>query len=274
MRIPNNVNSAIIKAITVVILFASVVFIIIAALFMFATNGEFVKAFSGKISLSPSFYISTVAVILFSAVLFTPFSFGISYYLINSKSDTGRFSQIFYLFKSPKDLFKAIVMNFIKQLLVNLWRLLILLIAVITECAIFVLSVTLSGDNIFNYEKDFFHNVAIFITRDKFFIVLTVIEWCIVLIIFLIIKIKYILSKYALIRFPELAPLEAVRIASFSIRGKLAKTVLFYLKYLSIYVVTFLTGGFALPRLHNSFSTYAIDVVEKGRDAYYEYRSY
>lgn len=240
---------------------------------MYSTRGEFVSASKNEFGPDISFYIWTLVVILISSVVYTPISFGISNYFINAKAGNGNFKQIFYLFKTPKLLFKAVIMSAIRQIIINISRFVILLIALVAECGLFVISVFLSGENIFIYEKDFLQNVMDFITSNDFFIILTVIEWCVVLILFFSLKLRYIMCKYALIRFPELTIIEAIRIGRYSISGRLGKTFFFYIKYLSIYIVTFLTfglsGGIIKNRTRDSFSTYAVRTVERGREAYY-----
>lgn len=274
----NDINTAIIQGISVSIVFVIIVALIIVAMFMFNTKGEFVKALNGEIKLSLSFYIGAITVIFVSSILFTPFSFGISNFFINSKTETAHFSQIFYLFKTPRLLFKAIFMNSLKKLIINLYRIIVLIIAVLAECGVFVISIAISGENIFDYEHNFLESVSQFITHDTFFIVLTIIEWCVVLAVFIILKMRFILCKYALIRFPALTIIETIRVGKFSIRGRIFKTMLFYIKYVSIYIFTFLTMGLSKAVIHNknrdSFSTYAVRIVEMGIEEYYAHRSY
>ena len=234
----NDINTAIIQGISVSIVFVIIVALIIVAMFMFNTKGEFVKALNGEIELSLSFYIGAITVIFVSSILFTPFSFGISNFFINSKSGTAHFSQIFYLFKMPRLLFKAIFMNSLKKLIINLYRIIVFIIAVLAECGVFVISIAISGENIFDYEHNFLESVSQFITHDTFFIALTIIEWCIVLAVFIVLKMRFILCKYALIRFPALTIIETIRVGEFSIRGRIFKTMLFYIKYVSIYIFT------------------------------------
>ena len=274
----NDMSTVMIKGISVIIIFFFIFLIIIVALFMFNTKGEFVKALNGQIKPSLSFYVTTLIVLLVSSVLFTPFSFGISNYFINSKVGTGNFSQVFYLFKNPRLMFKAVIMNTLKNTIINFYRVITLVFALLAECGVFVISVAISGENIFDYEQNFLPSVAQFITHNTFFIILTVIEWCIVLMIFIILKMRYIMCKYALIRFPQLKIIETLRVGEFAIRGKILRTILFYIKYISIYIFTFLTMGLSKAVIRNknrdSFSTYAVRVVESGIEGYYNRRSY
>lgn len=268
-------NNSIFKGISFAVLFNAAVFLVITALFLLSTKGEFIKAFSGELGLSPSFYVYTLLVILMSSVLYTPFSFGISYYFINSKSGNGRFSQIFYLFKTPALLFKAILMNSVKQILLSVWRVIILASAVILECGLFVITVILDGQNIFDYEDDFFATVSKFISQNNFFILLTVLAWCLVIIALAQVKMRYIFCKYALIRYPDLGIIECIRVGAFSIRGRILKTVAFYYKYIVMYIFTFLTFGLAEKKRYcDSFSFYAMREVERGIERYYRFRNH
>lgn len=271
-----NINSVIIKGISVSIVFFAVVVIIITAMFLFSIKGEFLGLLSGRVDLSLSFYISTAAVIIFSSIMFTPFSFGISYYFINSKSGTGSFFQIFYLFKEPRLFLKAIAMNTLKKIIINIYKVFTLVLAVIAECGIFVISIVISGENIFDYENNFFESVMSFMSNNEFFIILTIIEWALVICTFFYFKIKFIICKYVIIANPAVGPVEAIRIGKYAISGLVFKTVLFYLKYLSIYVFTFITLGLSddvnKNKTRDSFSTYALRVASNGISAYYERR--
>lgn len=273
----SDISTVIIRGISVALAFVITVMLIIVALFMFNTKGEFVKALNGEIQLTLSFYISAVSVIFVSSLLFTPFSFGISNYFINSKSNSAKFSQIFYLFKNPRLLIKAIFMNTLKKIIINLYRVILLVVAVLAECGVFVISIVLSGENIFDYEETFFESAAEFITHDTFFIALTVTEWCIVIVIFAMINLRFTMCKYALICFPSLNITEALKIGVFSINGRILKTAAFWIKYISIYIFTFLTLGLSKDVIRNSnrdsFSTYAVRVVKNGIEAYYMKRS-
>ena len=169
-------------------------------------------------------------------------------------------------------------MNILKKLIINLYRIIVLIIAVLAECGVFVISIAISGENIFDYEHNFLESVSQFITHDTFFIVLTIIEWCIVLAIFVIIKMRFILCKYALLRFPTLKIIETIRVGEFSIRGRIFKTILFYIKYISIYIFTFLTMG--LAKSHNpqqkprQLFNLCCKGCRDGIEAYYAHRSY
>ncbi len=268
-------NSFIIQGVSVVLVFILAVAFIIAAVFMFSTKGDFVNAFEREIS--SSFYLSAVVIILISSALFTPFSFGISNYFLKSSYGNGNFKDIFYLFKSRKMLVKAVIMNTVKLAVASYWRTMLLAFAVVIETVVFVVTIVLRGENIFDYEQNFFENVMSIMQNNTIFAIFTVLLWIIVLVCFVLIKIKFIFCKYALIRFNSLGIIEAVRVGSFCARGKLLKTARFYIKYLSIYISLILTLGisglFMKNKKPDSFSLYAVKEVEQGIDRYFERRN-
>ena len=239
--------------------------IIIVAIFMFFKKGEFVSAFKGELRMSPVFYITALSVVFASSIVYTPFSFGISKYLINSKTKDQKFSDVFYLFKCPRLLFKAIFANTVKKLIIAGYRIVVLLFAVIFECLVFASVLFFKTNNI---EK----NISRLVERASdtassgVFILLTVIAWAVVLVMFLYIKIKYILCKYALILNPELSALASIRIGRRAVNGKIKKTVAFYIKYVAIYIFVFLTLGLSgvksVKNTRDSFSLYAIGLVK------------
>lgn len=267
-------NTVIIKSISFALVFFAVVVIIIAAMFIFSVEGEFLAALSGRISLKLSFYVSTLVVLFVSSILFTPFSFGIANYFINSKTGDASFSQIFYLFSKPRLLLKAVYMNFLKKIFINIYNIAVIVVAVVAECGIFVISIILSGENIFDYEKEFVDSVITFMSSDPFFITLTIIEWVLVICVFVYVHIKFSMCKYVLIANSNVGPLEAIKIGRFAIEGLIFKTLIFYFKFLSIYIFTFVTLGLvraiAKSKSSDSFSTYALRIVTAAIPAYYD----
>ena len=264
-----DISAVIIKGISVFIVFAAATALVIAALFAFMTRGEFVSTWEQRASLSASLVLTTLGVLFVFSMLFTPFSYGISYYFIGASDGNADIYRMFYLFKQPRLLIKAVTANFVRLLIVNVLRVLTLALAMVCECGLFVISIALSGENVFDYEDNFLESVAGFVTHDPFFITLTVIEWCAVIAVFVYIYMRYLLCKYALMLEPKLTVWETIRIGEFSIRGRIIKTVAFYVKYLSVYVFTYLTLGLSGYGPTDSFSSYAIRVTRDGMEEYY-----
>lgn len=247
----DNVNHAIISAISIFILFFAAVVIIIAAVFAFNIRGDFVSALKGEIRPSLSFYVLALVVIFASSIVYTPFSYGVSNYFLNPDQS------IFYFFKTPKVLAKAILLDSIKRVIIALERFVVLAVAVVGELVL--IRVTLGPKT-----PDQFLKTAQTLSKNKLFIVLNIVAWSAVIAIFIVIKIRYILCKYALIYRPELSVLKALGMGVCAIRKNVFKTIRFYVKFASIYIFMFLTLGFCFKKSarRSSFSSYAMALVK------------
>lgn len=240
----DNVNTAIINGISIALVFLGAVLIVFFALAAFFYEGEFVSALSTRVKPSPRFIITTIAVLFFSSLLYTPFSYGISTYFLKSKTQKTSILQIFYLFKNIKLLFKAVAVDTLRRLAATIIRLMLLCMAVVVEIIVLGL----------------FENV----TRTVFMAV-TIFMWSIVITLFFVVKLKFILCKYVLIANPDSSVLHCISRGRRAIRGKMIETLRFYLKYLAIYIFSFFTLGLAgakrVNRFRDSFCTYAVRLV-------------
>lgn len=240
----DNINTAIINGISIAIVFLGAVVIAFLAVAAYYYEGEFVSALKECINPTPRFVVSTVLVVFFTSVLYTPFSYGISTYFLKSKTGKPSVLQIFYLFNNIKLLFKAIAVDTVRRTLTLILRFMVLCVAVAVE--LFVIAII--GD----------------VTRTVF-IILTVCMWSVVITVFFIIKLKYILCKYVLIANSNCSVADCLLTGSRAIRGKVIQTLRFYLKYLAIYIFSFFTLGFSgakrVNRDRDSFCTYAVRLV-------------
>ena len=256
----DNLNTAVTKTVSVALCLAGAFSIFVYAVYQYNTKGEFLSAIK-------SFYFPALLLLFAGSLLYTPLSFGVSLYFIKAGEGGGSFSDVFFLFRSPGLLFKAVVLTVMRRTITELLRLLVLAVALILECAVFVICITLSGENIFDYEKDFLQNAASFMTRNDFFAVFTLASWMCVIFLMFLIKIKYILCKYALIENYRLGIFEALRVGLFCSRGKLFEIAAFYIKYLTLYILLFLR---IQKKKSVGFSTYAIELVRKRLPEYFE----
>ncbi len=242
----DNVNTAIIKIITTALCIAIVAAIVVLAVFAFVYEGEFVSALSLRIKPTPRFIVTTVLVLFFSSVLYTPFSYGISMYFLKSKTTKSTILTCFYLFKNKRLLVKAILVDTLRRVITTFLRACVLVIAVVLELLLLGLF------------KD--------VTRSVF-VSVTVVMWCFVIVTFFIIKLKFILCKYALIANPQAKVVDCIKIGTRAINKKIVVTLRFYLKYLAIYIFMFFTIGFSrarrINRSRDSFCTYAVGLVSK-----------
>ncbi len=258
MKRTDNINAVIIKGICALLVFFAIVLLIFIAIFTFSVNGEFVAAFTGEISPSRWFYLSSLSVIFVSSLIYTPFSYGISYYFYKSRLQDTSIKELFYLFRNPRRLFRAIAVDSIKRVIVLGYRVFILLTAVVFECIIFLIATN-------DFEGDILDKAAHLLTSDSF-IILTVLAWCVVIIAFFIVKIRLILCKYVLIYNPDSSIRQCILIGRRAIRGKVKLVIGFYIRYLAIYIFTFLTLGFfharRVTKTRDSFSSYAVRLVK------------
>lgn len=128
-------SRGILYAIMTVLAFLILVLLALGGVFLFNMNGDFYSALQGE--LNRGFYLSAALILIFSSVLFTPFSYGISYYFILSAKGEARFSALFYLFRAPYLLTKATVVSILKKILIYLERILLLLVAALVEVILF-----------------------------------------------------------------------------------------------------------------------------------------
>ena len=217
------------------------------AVYMFFKKGEFVSALKGEIRMSPAFYITALSVVFASSIVYAPFSFGVSKYFINAKTKSQRIKDVFYLFKTPRVLFKAVLADSLKKLVIAAYRIVVLLFAVVFECVLFA-CVAYFRTNAFEKSISDVVKKASYAATSGVFIAVTVVAWAVVLTIFFYIKIKYILCKYALILNPELSALQSIKIGRRAAYGKVNKMIRYYIKYVAIYVFTFFTRGFLPPK--------------------------
>lgn len=232
----DNVNAAIINAISCAVVFVAATLIIIGGIIYYNKNGDFLSSPDTTV-------IGGAAAVLFaSSIIYTPFSYGISYFFLRSKSGGARFLDIFYLFKNPRTLLIAIICDTLRRLIITLIRTLILLGGALIE-----LVMLLSG------------------LDGSLLIIIHVTTWSGILVLMFLVKIRFILCKYTLICYPKSSIPFVFKRGLLAIKGKGALVIRFYIKYLAVYIFSFVTLGFTRTRLANkhrdSFCTYAVRLV-------------
>ena len=271
-QIYNAEHRGIFYAIMILLAFLLVVLLLLGGLFLFHVNEDFYSTFRNR--LNGGFYLSAVLLLLFSSLLYTPFSYGISYYFIRG---SGRFRDLFFLFRLPFMLTKATVLSALKKLLSYLEQLSLLLLAALVEVALFFSFLVVTGEDVFSLQHDPFLLAAEFMLRSPWLIALTILLWSGVLLGMLIIYLRYILCKYVLLLYPDVGVLQALRVGRNAIKGHLMRTLLFYLRYGAyciLLVLSFgLTSRMVRPGRHKSFSAYACGLVEAGWQDYCRRRS-
>ena len=267
-------SRGILYAAAMALLFAALIFLVIGGIALYQINGDFYEAFRG--GLHRGFYFQTIAVLAASSWVYAPFSFGISRYFISASQGTARFFEFFYLFRRPRTLAKAALLTLVKKLLTYWERLLLLLAAATLEVGLFFGFLILSGKDVFSMGGNPFVQAGEFMLQSPRLIAMSIILWCGFLIGLFVIFLRYVLCKYVLICYPDIRIFQAVRVARLSIRGKLLRTMFFYLRYGSYVLLTLLTFGAFGRRTrlkHRTFSAYACQLVRDGWGVYCDRRS-
>lgn len=262
-------------AIMVLLAFLLLLALALGGVYLFHANRDFYSALRGQ--LDRRFYLSAALLLIFSTVLYTPFSYGISHYFLLSAKGEGRFGAVFFLFRRPLLLTKATAISIIKKVLVYFERILLLLAGALVEVALFFSFLVVTGEDIFSVQENPFRLAAEFMLRSPWLIGLSIALWSGVLLGFLVIHLRYILCKYMLLKYPDVGIFQAIRVGRSAIRSHLIKTMLFYLRYGAFCVLAVLTFGLSVKMAsswgHRSFSVYADELAEQGWRDYCRRRS-
>ncbi len=265
----NTEQRGIFYAIMILLLFILVVLLLLGGAFLFHVHKDFYTAFRNR--LGGGFYLSAWLILLFSSLLYTPFSYGISHYFIKG---TGGFREIFFLFHRPLLLTKATAVSIFKKALTYLERLLLLLLAALLEVVLFFSFLVVNGEDIFSVQTNPFRLAAEFMLRSPWLIGLSILLWCGVLFGMLVIYLRYILCKYVLLLYPDAGIFQALRVGRNAIKGRLFGTMLFYLRYGAYCILAVLSFGLSARMIrHKSFSAYACELTEEGWSRYCRRRS-
>ena len=266
-------NRGILYAIMITLIFVLLLVAGVGGLLLYQTQGDFYSAFRGR--LGQSFYLSAFGMLVATAVLYTPFSYGISYYFILAADGNARFSAFFYLFRHPALLIRAMLISVIKKILIYWERLLLLLMAAVIEVVLFFGFLLVSGSNVFDVKENPFTLAAEFMLGSPWLIGLSVGLWSLVLLGIFGIELRYILCKYVFLCYPEIGLLQAIRVGRFAICGNWGRTLGFYLRYGAYCVLTVLTLGFRKRNRagHRNFSSFACELAKEGFARYCRRRS-
>ena len=251
-----------------VVLFAALVACGIGGLYLYHRNRDFYQAF--RLRLSPNFYLSALGLLLLSSVLYTPFSYGISYYFLRSFEGRARFSALFFLFCRPLLLLKAIGVSIGKKVCIYLERLWILFVASLIEVLLFFLFLLLKGEDLFGIEGDPFFLAAEFMVQTPPLIFLSILLWCGVLFMMVLSSVRYVLCKYLLLSVQDAGIVQVLKVGKQAIRGHLLQTLFFYLRYIALMIFGFFSNQ-GLKK--EPFSVYAEQLAKAGWRNYCRRRS-
>lgn len=258
-------------ALILILIFFSILVLLWGGIYFFRQNNNFYDVFHGQ--LARGFYLTAIFILLGSSVAYAPFSFGISYYFLNLSEGRARFWDLFFLFRAPLLLFKAIFLSVVKKILIYGERLLILLGAALLEVILFFCFLVVRGEDIFAVEGSPFAAAADFMLRSPWLIGLSVLLWSGVLLMMFLSYLRYILCKYVMLEYEDVSIFQAVRVGRDSIKHHFFATFRFYFKYIATLILKTATLGRVPKGPIVGFSTYARKLVKEGWRAYCKRRS-
>lgn len=248
--------------------FAALIACGLGGLLLYESNRDFYQAF--RLRLSPTFYLSAAGILLFSSVLYTPISYGISHYFLQFYEGRARFSSLFFLFAKPSLLLKAILVSMGRRACIYLERLLILFVAALAEVLLFFLFLLFKGEDLFAIEGDPFGLAAEFMAHTPPLIALSILLWCGVLFLMVLSAMRYVLCKYLLLSVQEAGVGQVLKVGKQAIKGHLLQTLFFYLRYITLLMLNFCSGQ-GLKK--EPFSVYADRLARAGWREYCRKRS-
>lgn len=265
----NEEHRGILYAMMIFLFFLAGMSLILGGLYLFHVHEDFYTAF--RKGLGGGFYLSAWLVLVFSSVLYTPFSYGISYYFIKGG---GGLSSFFFLFRRPALLTKAVALSFLKKALIYGERLVLLLGAATVEVFLFFAFLLVTGENVFSVREDPFRLAAEFMLRSPWLIGLSILLWSLFIVGILLIDLRYILCKYVLLLYPDAGVLQSLKVGRLAIKDHLFRTVFFYLRYGAYCLLILVSFGWMARRArHKRFSSYACQLTEAGWRTYCNRRS-
>ncbi len=267
-----NKTTALLKIASIVLSFFAFVAILIAANLIASLKGDPYLSFFEK--LQPQFYIKTLFILLISSLLYTPLSYGISDFFVQSAQGDPQFSDLFYMFTKPLLLVKAILLRISVWFVRGFYQLAVLFAGMVLETVICLLHLTFLGENIMDLSVDDLQRLISEILEYNSFMWLTVILWICVLAVLAVTYLSFMLCKYALLQYEELSVFESIQIGRLAVRGRFFALCFCLLQKYTYYIL--LVGSFgALAKVLEShkkepFSMLAIRWVEQGRTLYFK----
>lgn len=264
-------TTALFKLVSVVLLFFIFVVMLIGANMIASLKGDPYLSFFER--LQPQFYIKTLFILIISSLLYTPISYGISNFFLQSSMREPCFSDLVYMFANPMLLIKAIFLRISIWLLRGLYQLLILFVGVVLETIICLIYLVFLGKNVMDLSIDDLQEMISGILEHNSFMWLTVILWIGIVIVLMVTYLNFIFCKYALLRYEELSVLESIGIGRFAVRGRFLTLCFYLLENYTYYILLIGSLGHLKKILKKyrkeSFSTFAVRWVEQGRILYF-----
>ncbi len=264
-------NTTLLKIVSILLLFVIFVFILVIANLIASLEGNPYLSFFER--LQPAFYLRTALILIVSSLLYTPLSYGVSNIIYQRTFNDIQISDLFYLFLKPIVLFKAILLRLLIWVVRGFYQLLTLLGGIILETVFCLIHLVVAGENVLDLSVGQLPYAISLILEYTSFKWLSVLLWICVLFVLIVTYLRFMLCKYALLRYEELSALEAIRIGRLAMSGRFFQFCFRVLQNYSYYIL--LIGSFGLlyrflkKRRSEPFINLAMRWVSDGRRLYF-----
>ncbi len=262
-------NNLLLRVVMILLLFGVIVALLLVANFVTSLeDNTYLSVFK---RLRPSFYLRTAVILLFSSMVYVPLSYGISYYFIQSRSKAVGIRDLFYIFYRVPLLLKAVLLRMIMWLTQGVFRLLVLILGLFAEGLLWLSRLT-QLDMWWQYSlRELFEKLSL-LPRPTGILWLSFLVWVAVLFVMLMLYVRFMFCKYALLCYNELSSIEAYRVGLCSTKGKMVHILRQLLKIYSYYIIWAVSFGRAklLQKMDKqTFSDFAVAYVSEGRVSYF-----
>lgn len=256
------------EAISVILICILLTALPIAANLLFSLRGDPYSTLFER--LNPQFYVRTAGILIISSLLYTPISYGISYFFWQGERREVRFADLLIVLRKPLLFCKAIALRLLIWFVRGMGQVALLLCGLVIETVRYLLILARKGDDVLSLTLSEIVHSRARESREMWF---SVVLWGVILLWMIWMGLRFMFCKYALIRFEELSPWESLSIGLLASKGRGFGLIGYWLKYYTYYILLILTFGVLRQRLrayrNERFSVYAIRLVETARGKYF-----
>lgn len=261
----------ILKITAVVVSFAIIVVALFAVNLIVSLEGDPYQSLLER--LRPSFYLRTAIIIIFSSILYTPLSYGLSYFAWQSERRETKVRDVFFMLGRPYLFVKAILLRLIIWLTRGVGQVIVLALGMMLQAIIHLLYMLFLDINILDMTLVEMYEHLLVVFRNGRAVWLSALIWCAVGLTLVWMGLRYCFCKYALLRFNELGVLESKSIGVLASKGATFSVIAFWIKKISYYILMVLSFGLLHRQLRafgtTSFASFAVRRVEQARGTYF-----
>ncbi len=242
----------------------------------FLTNLYADDGFAGvvRLRLHAVFYWRTLLILALSSIIYTPFSYGVSFlFLRHARGQSVRVGQLFFAFGAPRFLCKAIGLKICVSVAATFLGIFVLLfVCILQGCLLFPILLWQDVD-LFSGEGAWFGKLAQLFSDQQWFAVMTLFLWIITVLSLVFIRIRFILCKFALLRYPSFTIIEAFKVGLVATKGKVRYVIWRYIRLSAYYLLQVLSFGFLGKKMRRfmpmPFSLWAFCQIDGAREKYF-----